>query len=96
MTIVERRAALVWGVVTLASFSGAALPSGDAIARSLDAIHARGRLTVCANPDALPFSSKNGDRRGFQLELGEALAKELGVSLEVGWVVVPSQMGRVD
>jgi polar amino acid transport system substrate-binding protein len=51
---------------------------------------------VCANPNALPFSSKTGDRRGFELELGEALAKELGVALEVGWVVFPIHVARVD
>src|SRR5215472_1601219 len=67
-----------------------------ALARSLDAIKARGVLTVCANPNALPFSSKKGDRRGIELELAEALAKELGVGLEVGWVVFPNQAGRVD
>ena len=65
-------------------------------ARTLDAIKQRGRLMVCANPDALPFSSKKGDRRGFEIELGEALAKELGVALEVGWVIFPVHVARVD
>jgi polar amino acid transport system substrate-binding protein len=68
----------------------------SAAARPLDSIKARGRLMVCANPNALPFSSKNGDRRGFELELGEALAKELGVALEVGWVIFPMHVARVD
>jgi len=36
-----------------------------ALARPLDSIKARGKLLVCANPNALPFSSKNGERRGF-------------------------------
>lgn len=67
-----------------------------ATARPLDVIKARGNLLVCANPNALPFSSKKGDRRGFELELGEALAKELGVALEVGWVVFPFHVARVD
>ena len=66
------------------------------VARPLDSIKARGRLLVCANPDALPFSSKSGERRGFELELGEALAKELGVALEVGWVIFPFHVPRVD
>ncbi|MGA2125900.1 MAG: transporter substrate-binding domain-containing protein [Xanthobacteraceae bacterium] len=73
----------------------AAAPCG-ALARPLDVIKARGSLMVCANPNALPFSSKKGDRRGFELELGEALAKELGVGLEVGWVVFPFHVPRVD
>ena len=65
-------------------------------ARPLNSIKARGKLLVCANPNALPFSSKNGEPRGFELELGEALAKELGVALEVGWVIFPFHMARVD
>jgi polar amino acid transport system substrate-binding protein len=68
----------------------------SAAARPLDVIKQRGRLMVCANPNALPFSSKTGDRRGFELELGEALAKELGVALEVGWVIFPVHVARVD
>jgi polar amino acid transport system substrate-binding protein len=67
-----------------------------ALAHPLDSIKARGKLLVCANPNALPFSSKNGERRGFELELGEALAKELGVTLEVGWVIFPFHVPRVD
>ena len=74
----------------------AAAVASSAAARPLDTIKQRGRLMVCANPNALPFSSKNGDRRGFELELGEALAKELGVALEVGWVVFPFHVPRVD
>ena len=71
-------------------------PASFAAARPLDSIKERGKLLVCANPNALPFSSKNGERRGFELELGEALAKELGVALEVGWVIFPFHMARVD
>jgi polar amino acid transport system substrate-binding protein len=69
---------------------------GAAGARPLDSIRSRGILSVCANPNALPFSSKSGDRRGFELELGEALANRLGVKLEVAWVVFPFQLGRTD
>jgi len=72
------------------------LGSAAAPARTLESIKSRGVLTVCANPNALPFSSKKGDRHGIELELAEALAKELGVGLEVGWVVFPNQAGRVD
>ena len=61
--------------LAVAALAVAAVAS-SAAARPLDSIKARGRLMVCANPNALPFSSKNGDRRGFELELGAALAKE--------------------
>ncbi len=70
--------------------------ASDAAAHPLDIIKSRGRLLVCAHPNALPFSSKSSDKRGFELELGDALAKELGVALEVGWVVFPFHVARVD
>lgn len=76
------------------AFVAAAVTS--AAARPLDVIKTRGNLLVCANPNALPFSSKKGDRRGFELELAEALAKEMGLGLEVGWVVFPFHVSRVD
>ncbi|HEY2527695.1 MAG TPA: transporter substrate-binding domain-containing protein [Xanthobacteraceae bacterium] len=81
-------------VITIAALAAAA--PWPASARPLEAIRERGRIMLCANPNALPFSSKNGDRRGFELELGEALANELGVALEVGWVVFPIHVARVD
>ena len=65
-------------------------------ARPLSSIKERGRLLVCANPNALPFAAKKGDRRGVQLELAQALADQLGVALEVGWVVFPNQIFAVD
>jgi polar amino acid transport system substrate-binding protein len=68
----------------------------DPQARPLSSIKERGRLLVCANPNALPFAAKNGERRGIQLELAQALADQLGVALEVGWVVFPNQIFAVD
>ena len=70
--------------------------SGPAAARSLDVIRARGLLNLCAHPNSLPFASKTDDPPGFQVELGRALAKELGVTLAMEWVVVPSQIFRAD
>ena len=49
-------------------------------ARSLEAVIERGTLTLCASPNALPFASKNGPVRGFQVELGEKIAEQLGVA----------------
>jgi polar amino acid transport system substrate-binding protein len=91
--VTTRKRQLGFAIGTLAF---AVAMASFAFARPLDSIKTRGRLMVCANPNALPFSSKTGDRRGFELELGEALAKELGVALEVGWVVFPIHLARVD
>lgn len=90
-----RRRPLFFGFVAALGLGWLFVPPA-ALARSLDAIKARNVLSVCAHPNALPFSSKNGERHGIEIELAEALAKELGVGLEVGWVVFPYQAGRVD
>ena len=67
-----------------------------ALPRSLQSIVERGTLTLCANPDALPWASKIGSVPGFQVELGEDLAKRLGVSLTRQWVRSAFQYRRVD
>jgi polar amino acid transport system substrate-binding protein len=94
VTIQKRRPAFL--VPVLAAIGFAALVVASATARPLDVIKTRGKVMICANPNALPFSSKTGDKRGFELELGEALAKELGVAMEVGWVIFPVHVARVD
>jgi len=67
-----------------------------ALPRSLQAITERGTLTLCANPDALPWASKTGAVPGFQVELAEDLAKRFGVSLTREWVTSVFQYRRVD
>jgi polar amino acid transport system substrate-binding protein len=61
-------------------------------ARSLDAIRASGVLGLCAHPNSLPFASKAGNPPGFQVEFGDALARELGVSLRLDWIITQYQM----
>ncbi|WFU41887.1 transporter substrate-binding domain-containing protein [Bradyrhizobium sp. CB82] len=66
--------------------------SPPAQARPLEAIRSSGELGLCANPNSLPFASKAGDPPGFQVELGQALARELGVSLRLDWIITQYQM----
>jgi len=73
-----------------------ALGWAAADARSLETIIERGALTLCANPNALPFASKTGPVPGFQIELGEHIAQELGVKLTREWVVSAIQYRRAD
>jgi polar amino acid transport system substrate-binding protein len=70
--------------------------SAAADARSLETIIERGALTLCANPNALPFASKTGPLPGFQIELGEKIAEQLGVKLTREWVVSAIQYRRAD
>jgi polar amino acid transport system substrate-binding protein len=66
--------------------------TGSAAARSLDAIRSLGTIGLCAHPNSLPFASKAGDPPGFQVELGQALARELGVSLKLDWIITQYQI----
>lgn len=84
------------GSLAALAIAAGSLLTADADGRTLRSIRERGSLLMCANPNALPFSSRGGSRRGFEIELGEALAKQLGVALEIGWVIFPLQAGRVD
>src|SRR5689334_11703285 len=78
-------AALLLAAVSLAA---------PAEARSLDIIRAQGGIGQCAHPNALPFSSRQGDPPGFQIELGEAIAKQIGVALQPIWIIGPNQFRR--
>jgi len=49
-------------------------------------------IGLCAHPNSLPFASKAGDPPGFQVELGQALARDLGVSLKLDWIITRYQM----
>jgi polar amino acid transport system substrate-binding protein len=79
--------------IFLSLMAGAAIGLASAAqARSLDAIRESGTLGLCAHPNSLPFASKAGDPPGFQIELGNALAHELGVSLRLDWIITQYQM----
>jgi polar amino acid transport system substrate-binding protein len=72
------------------------LGGAAAQARSLEIVMERGSLTLCANPSALPFASKSGPLPGFQVELGEKLAEQIGVKLTREWVISAIQYRRAD
>jgi len=69
---------------------------GSVQARSLDTIRSVGALALCAHPNSLPFASKAGDPPGFQIEMGQALARELGVSLKLDWIITVYQIRSAD
>ena len=60
-------------------------PAADAA--SLSAVKERGAFVVCAHPDALPYSSQERVLPGFQIEIADAIAKQLGVRLRTEWIV---------
>jgi polar amino acid transport system substrate-binding protein len=73
----------------------ALLVPGALEAASLVAIQERRVLEVCAHPDALPFSSQDPTNPGFQLELAAAIARELGVRVQVDWIVFSRHARRI-
>src|SRR3954470_23072713 len=74
----------------------AMLAAAPAAARTLEAIRARGAMTLCAHANALPFANRKDDPPGFQIEIARALARELGVGLDVAWVTILYQRSSVN
>lgn len=66
-------------MVCAAALSAAALTFSSASADAVD----RSALRVCADPNNLPFSNRNGD--GFENRIAELLASELGVPVRYTW-----------
>ena len=85
-----------WWTAALGGMLAIGLAGSAASARPLAAIRDRGVLSLCAHANALPFASKTQDPPGFQIELGRALAHELGVTLQVEWVVSGIQFRIAD
>jgi ABC-type amino acid transport substrate-binding protein len=70
--------------------------AGALQARPLAEVRQRGEISLCANPDALPYSSNQPQNPGFQLEIAQALAARLGVKLQVAWIIPRLRAGLVD
>jgi polar amino acid transport system substrate-binding protein len=81
-------------VVAIAVMLAASGLSADAA--SLATVRERGTFGVCAHPDALPYSSQDRTSPGFQIEIAEAIARQLGVRLRVDWIVFTRHARRID
>lgn len=88
----RRRAVLVTFIVAGAM----AMTTGRATGAPLAAVRESGTLTVCAHPDALPFSAQGQAQPGFQLEIADLLTKRLGVRLQVNWIVYSRHARRAN
>lgn len=67
-----------------------------ASARPLAEVKTAGQLSLCANPNALPFAAERGELPGFQIEIARALAQRLGLQLQVMWIVPRYRAASVD
>jgi polar amino acid transport system substrate-binding protein len=84
------------GLFSIVSISAFLVSAPEASSRTLEAIRAKGSLSICAHPNALPFASRKGDPPGIQVELANALARQLGVGLSVDWVIRGTQFRAAD
>jgi polar amino acid transport system substrate-binding protein len=75
--------------IALASMCAALLlaPPQTADARTLAEVKSLGAISMCANPDALPYASNKPEAPGFQIEIGRAIAEGLGVPLSIEWIL---------
>jgi polar amino acid transport system substrate-binding protein len=92
MTSRRRRRAILLMVLAIVAWGR----MSPADARSLEQIRESGAIRLCAHPNSLPYASRNAQPPGFQVELGEALAKQLGVSLTMGWILISYDLPRTD
>jgi ABC-type amino acid transport substrate-binding protein len=65
-------------------------------ARPLAEVRAARQLSLCANPNALPFATERGEPPGFQIEIARALAQRLQLELQVLWIVPRYRASVVD
>jgi polar amino acid transport system substrate-binding protein len=70
--------------------------AANAEARPLQVVQGSGTLGLCAHPNALPYANKHGNPPGFELELGQAIARQLGVTLVADWVISSAQIRRAE
>ncbi len=77
------RLAVRWALAV--PIAAALLPAPAAFARPLAEIQASGTLILCTNPNALPFSKKDGAEPGVHVELSKALTEALGLALKIEW-----------
>ena len=72
----------LWVVVVLVLGSGGLAGAADG---SLARVKKAGVLTVCAVDGLLPYSSSDKRTPGFEVEIAQAVARELGVAVRHHW-----------
>jgi len=82
--------------VAISAAMSAMLAAAPAHSRPYEEIRTQGEISVCANPNALPYASDRPDTPGFQIEIARAVAERLGVRLHVDWIVPRMRAATVD
>jgi ABC-type amino acid transport substrate-binding protein len=82
--------------LAVASCAALSLSPQAVLAKPWEEIRTQGEISVCANPNALPYASIRPEAPGFQLEIARRLAARLGVRLRVEWIVPRMRAAMVD
>ena len=75
---------IAFTIATAATALAVSLPAA-AQQVALDRIKRTGTITVCADPDRLPYSSEKLSPAGFDIDIAQEIAKELGFKLGYNW-----------
>src|ERR1041384_1934624 len=81
-----RRMHCLVGWFFLCMFSLLALQFSIGGETALERVKKAGALTVCLDPDNLPYSNSTNTPPGFDIEISQQLAKALGVEIKFFWV----------
>jgi polar amino acid transport system substrate-binding protein len=84
----------LWRAALLAPLILCAHSQADA--RPFAEIQTSRQLSLCANPNALPFAAEQGELPGFQIEIARALAQRMELQLQVLWIVPRYRAATVD
>jgi polar amino acid transport system substrate-binding protein len=83
-------------LAALACAVAALLMPADGSARTLAEVQSLGAISMCAHPDALPYASDKPEAPGIQVEIGQSIARGLGLALNTEWVVPRRRVAQVN
>ena len=84
----QRKAKLTYSGILMAFVVAMWIGGPDSVsARSLQDIIDRRAFSICAHPDAAPFSMRSPKVTGLQIDLAQAIARQLGVDLQEEWLL---------
>lgn len=75
---------------------GSIFLSSITMAESIEHIQATGEIELCVHPDQPPFSKRSEKPTGFQVDVAQAIAKKLEVSLNVSWIRARRQAKKTE
>lgn len=63
-----------------------AAPPAASTPRTWQQLQQQGFFTVSLDPDNLPYSAREGKHSGIEVELAQALARRIGLTVKIDWI----------